>query len=36
VEHIGSHQERVWLRQVIDRGPRKPLTSEAKRTLLAA
>src|SRR5882762_2571726 len=36
VEHIGSHQERVWLRQVIESGDhRKPLTSEAKRTLLA-
>ena len=36
VEHIGSHQERVWLRQVIESGDhRKPLTPEAKRTLLA-
>jgi 2-oxoglutarate dehydrogenase E1 component len=36
VEHIGSHQERVWLRQVIESGDhRKPLTSEAKRKLLA-
>jgi len=36
VEHIGSHQERVWLRQVIESGDhRKPLTPEAKRKLLA-
>jgi 2-oxoglutarate dehydrogenase E1 component len=36
VEHIGSHQERVWLRQVIESGDhRKPLTAEAKRKLLA-
>jgi len=36
VEHIGSHQERVWLRQVIESGEhRKPLTAEQKRKLLA-
>jgi len=36
VEHIGSHQERVWLRQVIESGEhRKPLTPEQKRKLLA-
>jgi 2-oxoglutarate dehydrogenase E1 component len=36
VEHIGSHQERVWLRQVIESGDhRKPLTPEMKRKLLA-
>ena len=36
VEHIGSHQERVWLRQVIESGDhRKPLSPEAKRKLLA-
>src|SRR6266850_2115438 len=36
VEHIGSHQERVWLRQVIESGDhRKPLITEAKRKLLA-
>src|SRR5438445_488461 len=36
VEHIGSHQERVWLRQVIESGDhRKPLTPDAKRKLLA-
>src|SRR5213083_1302869 len=35
VEHIGSHQERVWLRQVIESGDHKtPLPSEAKRKLL--
>src|SRR5256885_788029 len=36
VEHIGSHQERVWLRQVIESGDHKtPLPPEAKRKLLA-
>jgi 2-oxoglutarate dehydrogenase E1 component len=36
VEHISSHQERVWLRQVIESGEhRKPLTPETKRKLLA-
>src|SRR5437762_5167363 len=36
VEHIGSHQERLWLRQVIESGEhRKPLTPERKRKLLA-
>jgi 2-oxoglutarate dehydrogenase E1 component len=36
VEHIGSHQERVWLRQVIESGEhRKPLTPEEKKQLLA-
>src|SRR5690349_22422884 len=36
VEHIGSHQERVWLRQVIESGEhRKPLPPEQKRKLLA-
>ena len=36
VEHIGSHQERVWLRQVIESGEhRKPLAPETKRKLLA-
>src|SRR3989449_891129 len=34
VEHIGSHQERVWLRQVIESGEhRKPLTPDDKRRL---
>src|SRR5881409_568059 len=36
VEHIGSHQERVWLRQVIESGDhKKPLAPEMKRKLLA-
>jgi 2-oxoglutarate dehydrogenase E1 component len=36
VEHIGSHQERVWLRQVIESGEhRPPLSPEAKRRLLS-
>src|SRR5213083_71567 len=36
VEHIGSHQERVWLRQVIESGDhRRPLSPEMKRQLLA-
>src|SRR5436853_3313900 len=36
VEHIGSHQERVWLRQVIESGDhRKPLSPVMKRQLLA-
>src|SRR5437773_335426 len=36
VEHIGSHQERVWLRQVIESGDHKePLAPEMKRKLLA-
>jgi 2-oxoglutarate dehydrogenase E1 component len=36
VEHIGSHQERLWLRQVIESGEhRKPLTPDEQRRLLA-
>jgi multifunctional 2-oxoglutarate metabolism enzyme len=36
VEHIGSHEERVWLRQVIESGEhRKPLSAEGKKQLLA-
>src|SRR5213596_2128364 len=36
VEHIGSHQERVWLRQVIESGEhRRPLSAEGKKQLLA-
>src|SRR5207237_7714487 len=36
VEHIGSHEERVWLRQVIESGEhRRPLSPEMKRQLLA-
>src|SRR5690242_14938393 len=35
VEHIGSHQERLWLRQVIESGEhRKPLAPEERRKLL--
>ena len=34
-EHIGSHQERLWLRQVIEGGEhRRPLTPEEQRRLL--
>src|SRR5256886_1414791 len=34
VEHIGSHQERLWLRQVIESGEhRKPLAPEQQRKL---
>ena len=36
VEHIGSHEERVWLRQVIESGQhRRPLSPEGKKQLLA-
>jgi 2-oxoglutarate dehydrogenase E1 component len=36
VEHIGSHEERVWLRQVIESGEHaKPLSPEEKKQLLA-
>ena len=36
VEHIGSHQERIWLRQVIESGEhRRPLSADGKRQLLA-
>ncbi len=36
VEHIGSHQERLWLRQVIESGEhRRPLSAEERRKLLA-
>ena len=36
VEHIGSHEERVWLRQVIESGQhRRPLSAEGKKQLLA-
>jgi 2-oxoglutarate decarboxylase len=35
VEHIASHEERVWLRQMIESGAhRTPLTAEEKRALL--
>jgi multifunctional 2-oxoglutarate metabolism enzyme len=36
VEHIGSHEERLWLRQVIESGQhRRPLSADGKRQLLA-
>ncbi|MDP3910787.1 MAG: multifunctional oxoglutarate decarboxylase/oxoglutarate dehydrogenase thiamine pyrophosphate-binding subunit/dihydrolipoyllysine-residue succinyltransferase subunit [Gemmatimonadales bacterium] len=36
VEHIASHQERVWLRQVIESGDHRPaLSPDEKKTLLA-
>src|SRR5213083_785623 len=36
VEHIGSHQERVWLRQVIESGDHRTLLSaEQKQKLLS-
>ena len=36
VEHIASHEERVWLRQVIESGEhRTPLSAAEKRELLA-
>ena len=35
VEHIGSHEERVWLRQVIESGEhRRPMENEDKIALL--
>ncbi|HJS42233.1 MAG TPA: multifunctional oxoglutarate decarboxylase/oxoglutarate dehydrogenase thiamine pyrophosphate-binding subunit/dihydrolipoyllysine-residue succinyltransferase subunit [Gemmatimonadales bacterium] len=35
VEHIASHDERVWLRQVIESGQhRRPLSADGKRQLL--
>ena len=36
VEHIGSHEERLWLRQVIESGQhRRPLSADGKKQLLA-
>jgi 2-oxoglutarate dehydrogenase E1 component len=36
VEHIGSHQERLWLRQAIESGEhRRPLSADGKKQLLA-
>jgi 2-oxoglutarate dehydrogenase E1 component len=36
VEHIASHEERVWLRRVIESGEhRKPLSADDKRNLLS-
>jgi 2-oxoglutarate decarboxylase len=35
VEHIGSHEQRLWLRQVIESGQhRRPLAEEERRVLL--
>jgi 2-oxoglutarate dehydrogenase E1 component len=35
VEHIASHEERIWLRQAIESGAhRRPLTPEEQRALL--
>ena len=35
VEHLSSHQQRVWLREMIETGThRKPLENEEKRNLL--
>jgi 2-oxoglutarate decarboxylase len=36
VEHIGSHQERLWLRQVIESGQhRTPLSADERKRLLS-
>jgi 2-oxoglutarate dehydrogenase E1 component len=36
VEHIGNHEERVWLRRVIESGEhRRPLTADEQHRLLA-
>ena len=36
VEHIGSHEERLWLRQVIESGQhRRPLSADGKKLLLS-
>jgi len=36
VEHIGSHEERLWLRQAIESGQhRRPLSVDGKKQLLA-
>jgi 2-oxoglutarate decarboxylase len=35
IEHLASHQQRVWLREMIETGAhRKPLAAEEKRALL--
>ncbi|TMK71684.1 MAG: multifunctional oxoglutarate decarboxylase/oxoglutarate dehydrogenase thiamine pyrophosphate-binding subunit/dihydrolipoyllysine-residue succinyltransferase subunit [Actinobacteria bacterium] len=35
IEHLASHQQRVWLREMIETGPhRKPLSRDEKRGLL--
>jgi 2-oxoglutarate dehydrogenase E1 component len=36
IEHLSSHQQRMWLREMIETGAhRSPLTTEEKRALLA-
>jgi 2-oxoglutarate dehydrogenase E1 component len=36
MEHIGNHEERVWLRRVIESGEhRRPVTADEQRRLLA-
>ncbi len=36
IEHLSSHQQRMWLREMIETGAhRTPLTAEEKRALLA-
>jgi 2-oxoglutarate dehydrogenase E1 component len=36
IEHLSSHQQRVWLREMIETGAhRTPLTAEEKRSLLS-
>ena len=36
IEHLSSHQQRMWLREMIETGAhRSPLTSEEKRALLS-
>jgi len=36
IEHLSSHQQRVWLREVIETGAhREPLSAEEKRALLS-
>ena len=35
IEHLSSHQQRMWLREMIETGShRTPLSAEEKRTLL--
>ncbi len=36
IEHLASHQERIWLREMVETGAhRTPLTAEEKRSLLS-
>jgi 2-oxoglutarate dehydrogenase E1 component len=36
IEHLSSHEQRMWLREMIETGAhREPLTAEEKRTLLS-